>query len=93
MTSIMCLVLVLGGPILVANAIEATQPLTHNNERISEWIATAALPPLAWVRLAAGWPERHQETTGDITAIVAGAAAYALCSWLLWQMARRQLRG
>ena len=71
-TAILCLLLVFGGPILVGNAIEATRPLTHDNERVSEWIATAALPPLAWVRLASGWPERHEETYSDFTAIIGG---------------------
>jgi hypothetical protein len=80
-------------PILIASAVEASQELRGYRSRLPDWILSAGLPPLAWVRIIVpNFPDNNGQSLAETTAILGGAAAYALAGGLLWGAARRRLR-
>jgi ABC-type transport system involved in multi-copper enzyme maturation permease subunit len=92
-TSILCVLIMIAAPILIASAVEASQELRGYRNHLPNWIVTAGLPPLAWVRIIfPGYPDNNGPSLAETTAILTGAAAYALAGRFFWHAARGRLR-
>jgi ABC-type Na+ efflux pump permease subunit len=93
-TSILCVLLMVAAPVLIASAVEASRELRGlPRSPLPDWIVTAGLPPLAWVRIIMpGFPDSNGQSIAETTAILGGAAAYAFAGRALWGAARRRLR-
>ena len=91
-TSIMCVLVMVAAPILVAR--RRSEPrLRGQRTAMPDWIVTAGLPPVAWVRIIVpDFPDAHGRSMTETTAILFGAAVYAIGGGLLWSAARRRLR-
>jgi ABC-type transport system involved in multi-copper enzyme maturation permease subunit len=93
LAAVLCLLLAAAGPVIVVNYIEMAAPgYGRFGTRLDEYILTASMPPVAWVRTVFGGDRQPEEASAELQAILWGALAYSAGAWLLWRGARRRFR-
>jgi ABC-type transport system involved in multi-copper enzyme maturation permease subunit len=93
LAAVFCLLTLIGAPLLIASAVESSEYLrVGRSGRLPDWIATAALPPIAWIKTIDAWPESLPNSKDDLAAAMTGSLGYAVGGWLLWRGALRRFR-